>query len=70
MTDNVAMPVKSEHAFVHHNKGSCKVVCTTEWNKVKNEDRKRPIDSGVLLMSRNKMNKNKIVIGEQSGVKK
>jgi hypothetical protein len=37
---------------------------------VKNEDRKRPIDSGVLLTPRIKKNKNKIVIGEQSGVKK
>ena len=36
----------------------------------KNEDRKRPTDSGVLLMPRNKKNKNKIAIGEQSGVKK
>jgi len=69
-TDSEAMPVQSEHAFVHHNKGSCKVVCTTEWNEVKSEDRKRPIDSGVLLIPRNKKNKNKIVIGEQSDVKK
>jgi len=36
----------------------------------KNEDRKRPIESGVFLIPRNKKNTNKIVIGEPSGIKK
>ena len=70
MTNNDTMSVKLESLFVHHNFSSYNVVCTTEWNQVKSKDRKRPIDSGVLLMLRNKKNKNTILIGEQSGVKK
>ena len=48
-TEKNVTPVKEERAFVHHNKGSCKVICTSHWNKIKMEDKKRPADCGVVL---------------------
>ena len=40
---NEVTPVKSERAFLHHNKGSCKVVCTSEWNQVKMKTGRGPL---------------------------
>lgn len=57
-TEKNVTPVKEERAFVHHNKGSCKVICTSPWNKIKMEDKKRLADCGVVL-SPKKMKNNK-----------
>ncbi len=69
-TDSNSTPNTADRAFVHHNKGSCKVVCTTKWNNVERQENKRPVDSGVLLMPKKRKNKNKIVLGEMRIVKK
>jgi hypothetical protein len=63
-------PVACDRVFVHHNKGSCKVVCTAKWNEVEEGENKRLIDSGVVLMPRKRKNKHKIVIGQLPSVKK
>jgi hypothetical protein len=67
-TDSTSTPMACDRAFTHHNKGSCKVVCTAKWNEVEGGENKRPIDSGVLLMPRKRKNKNKIVIGQLPSV--
>ena len=60
-TEQNVIPVKEEHAFVHHNKGSCKVICTSPWNKIKMEDKKRPVDCGVVLSPPKKKNNKPII---------
>ena len=67
-TDSTSTPMACDRAFTHHNKGSCKVVCTAKWNEVEGGESKRPIDSGVLLMPKKRKNKNKIVIGQLPSV--
>ena len=54
-TEKNATPVKEERAFVHHNLGSCKVICTSPWNGVNTLEKKRPADSGVVLSDKKKM---------------
>ena len=67
-TDSTSTPMACDRAFTHHNKGSCKVVCTAKWNEVEGGENKRPIDSGVLFMPSKRKNKNKIVIGQLPSV--